>query len=200
MSARRVVIGAGALGVCALVLFLFGVFGGGTEYVTGTRAGNLDGGSDGGVQVPMRRGWSEMIGNTVVKNVGKTPILIESIEPLSTSPQLKATKGRMYDLKRRAGFEGPPLWWRGWPPKGVPKGKAPFRNPHPDYLALPTKGEIRPGHEFELVYGIFLHADPGPKLHITGLQITFKQDGQTFVWTKPDTVGLLRCTPYYCGH
>lgn len=200
MTAKRLVAGAGVVGVVVLLLFLLGAFGGGIDYVTGPRAGNLDGGSDGGVTAPMRRGESEMMGDTVVKNVGTTPILIESIEPLSTSPQLKVTRGRMYRVRRRAGFEQPPLWWRGWPPKGVPKGKAPFKNPHPDYLALPTEGEIPPGDEFQLVYGVFLHADPSPKLRVTGLRITFKQDGHTIVWIKPDTFGVMRCTPYYCGH
>jgi hypothetical protein len=204
VTAKVVVVGAGVLGAVALLLLALGVFSGGIERVSGTRAGNLDG-SGGGVGVPMRRGGSEMIGDSEVKNVGNSPILIESIEPLSTSPELHVTKGRIWALpaKRPNRVVALPMSWRGWPPKGhmdPPNPEPSWRTPTPDYLKLPTTGTISPGGEAQLVYGIFLHADPSPKLRITGVQITFKQDGRTIVWTKPDTVGVMRCTPYYCGH
>jgi hypothetical protein len=184
---------SGAVGVTVLLLFLLGVFDGGTVYASGMRAGNLDGGSETGVQVPLRRGGSEMIGLEVVKNVGKSPILIESIEPQSTSPELHATRGRILRVRRRAHFEQPPLWWHGWPPKGVPFSGSKthpndWRVPHPDYLSLPTKGDVPPGAEAQLVYGIFLHADPSPKIRITAVRITFVQSGRTYVWTLPEEV------------
>jgi hypothetical protein len=191
VSAKRVGLGVVAAGVAVLALFLLGVFRGGTEYVSGMRAGNLDGGNESGAQVRLRRGGSEMIGLGFVKNVGKSPVLIESIQPLSTSPELHVTRGRIWRIKPTAHMSLP-MWWRGWPPKDVPisppKTKPAWRDPHPDYLSLPTRGTIPPGAEAQLVYGIVLHADPSPKIRITALRITFVQSGRTVIWTVPEEV------------
>jgi len=191
MIAKGVALAVAALGVTVLLLFLLGVFGGGTEYVFGMRAGNLDGGNESGAQIPLRRGGSEMIGLDFVENVGKSPILIESVEPQSNSPQLQVTRGRIWRLQPAAHISLP-MWWHGWPPKGVPvsppKTKPGFVQPHPDYLSLPATGTIPPGAKAQLVYGIFLHADPSPKIRVTALRIKFVQSGRAFIWTVPEEV------------
>ena len=66
-----------SLALFALVLALPGC--GGTQRLHGTRAGNLDAGSIVGARFPLRRGESYMIALDYIKNVGTTPILVESI-------------------------------------------------------------------------------------------------------------------------
>ena len=184
-------LGVVAVGATVVVLFLLGVFGGGTAYVYGMRAGNLDGGYESGEQISLRRGGSEMIGLGFVKNVGKSPILIESIEPQSNSPKLGVTRGRIWRLPPTS-HESLPMAWKGWPPRDVPKSppgtKPGWVQPRPDYLSLPKKGEIPPGSEAQLVYGIFLHADPSPKIRITALRIDVRAVRPHFVWTVPEEV------------
>ena len=140
--------------------------------------------------LPLRRGGSEMIGATTVKNVGKSPILIESIEPQANSSALQVTKARIWYLGKDQKIGSRtvfllPFASHGWPPRHVPDDG---QTPHPNYLRLPTARTIPPGCEAQLVYGFLLRADPSPKLQITALRITFKQDGRTIVWTLPETI------------
>lgn len=160
----------------------------------GTRAGNLDAGSVIGGAYPLMRGQRFMIGLDYVKNVGREPIRIESVRPQSSSPNLKATAGRVWILPRRWHLSLPSAW-PGWPPnhpptkpgKGVPQS---WIQPHPDYLSIPTSRTIPPGRQAQLVYGIFLRSRPSAATRITALRITFKQGGTTYVWILPEPVHL----------
>ena len=87
-----------------------------------------------------------------------------------------------------------PLSGHGWPPNHPPTSppgtKPGWVQPNPDLLALPASREIPPGREVQVVYGMFLHAEPSPKLGINALLITFKQRDRTFRWTLPDSVSV----------
>jgi hypothetical protein len=182
----------GLLGVALAVgLLLFVLFhSSGPEQIAGSRAGNLYGGNEFGVDVPLRRGESEMIALTEVKNVGNSPIRIESVKPQSTSSELRATDGRIWFKHLRKNEEGLPAYWPGWPPKNLPIKDGAWWIAHPDYLALPTTATIQPGETARLPYGISLRTDPSPDLKVTSVRVTFQQDGRTIVWTIPETVGV----------
>lgn len=197
-----------AIGVCGLAaaLLLFFLLGsaGGVERVWGTRAGDLDARFSNGAGVPLRRGGSYMLALEEVNNVGNAPIPIESVEPQSTSPNLRATKGRIWIMPRTlpplchgTSILGLPSGWPGWPPKNLP-GKPPgfcpksYVAPPSSFLSLPTSQTIYPGRRVALIYGISLHADPSPKFRITSLRITFKQGDRTIVWTLPEPVNVFK--------
>jgi hypothetical protein len=187
------VLGAVLMGGVLLVLRL-GYLGGGVVQTSGTRAGDLDAGSVVGAEIPLRPDASEMIGLASVENVGHGPVLVESVEPQSTSPKLRATRGRIWLYPRNSHLSLPDSW-DGWPPRHPPtrppKSEPGWVQPHPDILALPTSREIPAGRDAQLVFGIFLHGDPSPRLRITGLRITFKDGDRTFVWTYPEPVSVL---------
>jgi hypothetical protein len=184
------------VGSLLLALALASAGCGGSTEVRGTRAGNLDAGSVIGADYPLQRGQSFMIGLDFIKNVGHQPIVVESIHPQSSSPDLRATPGRIWLVPRDAHLTLP-NGWPGWPPKNPPT--KPSRSdpkswvqPHPAILSLPTHRTIPPGREAQLVYGIFLHTKPNPETRITALWITFKQGGDTYAWTLPEPVHLYR--------
>ena len=157
--------------------------------VTGTRAGGLDAGSVIGAGVPIRRGGSYMIALSGPKNVGHSPILIESVTPQTTSPLLRATIGHIYVLpKPLPHLIALPGAWPGWPPRRLPKSSMSARS----VVSLPTSRTIYPGREAEFVYGIFLRGGRSSKLRITSLRITFKERDRTYVWTPPQPVSLVR--------
>lgn len=188
--------------VVSLALVLASSSCGGSGGVRGTRAGNLDAGSIIGAGYRLRRGQSYMVGLDFIRNVGHQPILVESIHPQSTSPDLRTTVGHIWIVPRNAHLLLP-MGWPGWPPKNPPTRPSKsdpksWVQPHPDLLSLPTSRVIPPGREAQLVYGIFLHAKPTAKTRITALLITFKQGGDTYVWTLPEPVhlcarGAIRC-------
>jgi hypothetical protein len=139
-----------------------------------------------------------MIGLDFDKNVGHDPILIQSIKPQSSSPSLRVTAGRIWIVPRNAHLMLP-NGWPGWPPRDLPTkpGKGlpqSWTQPHPNVLSLPTSRTIPPGRQAQLIYGTFLHTEPGPKTSITGLLITFKQAGYKYVWTLPEPVHFVQTT------
>jgi hypothetical protein len=184
----------------ALVLASSGC--GGSARLHGTRAGNLDAGSIVEGDYPLKRGQSLTIGLGFVRNVGHEPILVESIDPQSMSPSLRATRGHIWLVPPNAHLSLPNAW-PGWPPKNPPTkpGRSEPKSwvqPHPDYLSLPTRRAIPPGREAQLVYGIFLHSNPTAKTRVTALRITFKQGGHIYLWTLPESVHLCAGAALQC--
>jgi len=182
-----------ALAAGLLLFFLLGASTGGAKQVYGIRAGDLDAGSRISVNAPLRRGDSYMMGEISLKNVGNEPVLVESVEPQSTSSVLRATPAHIW-IEPVNGHLNLPIGWPGWPPRSPPteppKWAPNWVQPHPNVLALPTSQTIYPGREAQLVYGLFLSAAPTQKLRITALRITFKQAGRTFLWTLPAPVSV----------
>jgi hypothetical protein len=175
---------------------------GGSAEVRGTRAGNLDAGSVIGGDYPLQRGQSFMIGLGFIRNVGHQPILVESIHPQSSSPDLRATRGRIWLVPRNAHLSLPNAW-PSWPPKNPPtkpdkSEPKSWVQPHPPILSLPTRRTIPPGRQAQLVYGIFLHSGPTARTRITALRITFRQGGDTYVWTLPEPVHLCAGGAVHC--
>ncbi len=176
----------------ALVLLLVGCGRGGPVHDTGTSAGHLDAGSVVGASFGLDKGESYTVGLVVLENRGTTPAVVESIRPLSTSPSLRATPGHLW-LVPRNNHLSLPNGWPGWPPRNPPTKRAKWMpkswvQPHPNLPRLPERLAIPPGREAQIVYGIFLHANPSPKIGITSLRITFRQGGTTYVWTLPEPV------------
>jgi hypothetical protein len=162
--------------------------------VHGTRAGNLVAGSIIGGDYALKRGQSFMIGLDFITNVGSHQILVQSVEPQSTSSNLRPTAGRIWIVPRHAHLTLPNSW-PGWPPKHPPTKPAKsdpksWLQPHPNVLTLPTSRTIPPGRQAQLVYGISLDAAPSAGTSITALRIHFKQDGHSYVWTLPEPVHL----------
>ena len=196
----RPVVVAGVLVAALLAGLIYVAFlRGGTVYVTGTRAGDLDAGNEVGQGRPLRRGGVVTVAATEVKNVGHTPILVESVVPQSTSPELRTTRARVWVIPTRYFTAKVPTHYLGfeemadgWPPNHPAKRPRSI-SPEawvapPPILSLPKRQMIEPGREVDFFYGLFLRADPSPHLRITALRITFRQGAQTFVWTLPNTV------------
>jgi len=184
-----------AAGVVLLALVLATAGSGGTAHVTGTQAGDLDAGSIITVAFALGRGQSFTLGENTLENVGEHPILVESVQPVSTSPALRTTQARLFLLPRlghHAGVMGLPGDAPGWPARYVPKKMKGWLEPHPPILSLPTRRFIPPGRSVQVMYGIHLHSQPSARTRITGLRIVFKQGGTTYVWTLPSRVHLRR--------
>ncbi len=188
---RKALIGVGVGAIVAGAALFFGLRSG-TVYLSGTHAGDLTTG-DIGVGVSMKRGQSFTIGDDSIHNVGKQPVLVESIEPQSSSPSLRATVVRLWlaPLHGHLGLAGTaPGWPPTHPPTKPPKWAPNWVQPHPNYASLPTSLVIPPGRNAQIEFGIFLRSDPSPQTRITGLRVTFVEGGRKFIWLLPETVDL----------
>lgn len=193
-AAKRGILIGIPLAAALLVFFLLGASKGGAEQVHGVRAGNLDAGSIVSARYPLRRGESLTVGFVYLRNVGRSPILVESIQPQSTAASLRATPGRIWIIPRDAHLSLP-ISTPGWPPKHLPTKPPPsapksWVQPHPDVLSLPTSRMLFPGRQAQLLYGILLHANPSTSTRISALRIKFEEAGRSYVWTLPDSVAL----------
>lgn len=149
---------------------------GGTKKVSGVRAGFLDYGAENGTTTSLPAGEWFNVGCVVIKNLGKSPAIIESATPVVATGQYEATPARVALIRVGEMMTPLPLAGGGWPPPGYERIT---RN-------LPTKNvTIPPGREVQLSFGFRSVGRPGTLVKTSGIRVLFHQGGRRYDWLLP---------------